>query len=119
MKLLLYTLQKEELVENLSYQNITDLRRITVRKNYKIYRTNHIILTFSSSNLPTLIHSAYLRCLFRPYILNLQRCFRFSVVYMEKNPVMVALPVLVVQKLAATIKTVKMLKDVSDVKVFI
>ncbi|GFW00102.1 uncharacterized protein TNCV_3568891 [Trichonephila clavipes] len=72
---LLYA-SEAEILEGLSDQGITQVRRITILRDSTHLPTKHIILTFNSPKLPTTIKAGYLNCKIRPYIPNPLRCFK-------------------------------------------
>jgi hypothetical protein len=74
---LLYT-PESEILENLSKQNVSAVRRITVRRDGEVTPTKHLILTFNTPSLPTHIIAGYLRCPVRIYIPNPLRCFKYQ-----------------------------------------
>ncbi|GFW78932.1 RNase H domain-containing protein [Trichonephila clavipes] len=82
-------------------QNVCDVRRITIRRDGQVLNTKHLILTFSTPDLPQTVKvfgaawpklalaplkltinqpqtvkMAYIRCPVRPYIPNPLRCFQ-------------------------------------------
>ncbi|GFW59330.1 putative RNA-directed DNA polymerase from transposon X-element [Trichonephila clavipes] len=57
-------------------QKVCDVRRITIRRDGQVLNTKHLILTFSTPDLPQTIKMAYIRCPVRPYIPNPLRCFQ-------------------------------------------
>ncbi|GFX13664.1 probable RNA-directed DNA polymerase from transposon X-element [Trichonephila clavipes] len=57
-------------------QKVCDVRRITIRRDGQVLNTKHLILTFSTPDLPQTVKMAYIRCPVRPYIPNLLRCFQ-------------------------------------------
>ncbi|GFU62673.1 uncharacterized protein TNCV_3442751 [Trichonephila clavipes] len=65
-----------EILEGLSDQGVTQVRRITILKDSTRFPTKHIILSFNSPKLPTTIKAGYLNCKIRPYIPNPLRCFK-------------------------------------------
>ncbi|GFW54689.1 uncharacterized protein TNCV_787911 [Trichonephila clavipes] len=65
-----------EILEGLSDQGVTQVRRITILKDSTRLPTKHIILSFNSPKLPTTIKAGYLNCKIRPYIPNPLRCFK-------------------------------------------
>ncbi|GFV13439.1 uncharacterized protein TNCV_129371 [Trichonephila clavipes] len=65
-----------EILEGLSDQGVTQVRRITILRDSTRLPTKHIILTFNSPKLPTTIKAGYLNCKIRPYIPNTLRCFK-------------------------------------------
>ncbi|GFT35561.1 CCHC-type domain-containing protein [Trichonephila clavipes] len=69
----------EEIKENMQAQKVCDVRRITIRRDGQVMNTKHLILTFSTPDLPQTVKMAYIRCPVRPYIPNPLRCFtRFT-----------------------------------------
>lgn len=66
----------EEILEGLSSQGVTAVRRILLRKDGNERPTKHIVLTFSSTVLPQSIKAGYLHCKVRPYVPNPRRCFK-------------------------------------------
>ncbi|GFU62286.1 uncharacterized protein TNCV_2108591 [Trichonephila clavipes] len=65
-----------EILEGLSDQGVTQVRRITILRESKRLPTKHLILTFNSPKLPSTIKAGYLNCRIRPYIPNPLRCFK-------------------------------------------
>ncbi|GFW49992.1 uncharacterized protein TNCV_2315741 [Trichonephila clavipes] len=65
-----------EILEGLSDQGVTQVRRVTILKDSTRLPTKHIILSFDSPKLPTTIKAEYLNCKIRPYIPNPLRCFK-------------------------------------------
>ncbi|GFU47420.1 putative RNA-directed DNA polymerase from transposon X-element [Trichonephila clavipes] len=65
-----------EILEGLSDQGITQVRRISVKKDSSLFPTKNLILTFNSPKLPSNIKAGYLNCKVRPYIPNPLRCFK-------------------------------------------
>ncbi|GFW58790.1 uncharacterized protein TNCV_379731 [Trichonephila clavipes] len=55
---------------------VCDVRRITIRRDGQVLNTKHLILTFSTPDLPQTVKMAYIRCPVRPYIPNPLRCFQ-------------------------------------------
>ncbi|GFX01442.1 uncharacterized protein TNCV_1864161 [Trichonephila clavipes] len=66
----------EEIKENMKAQKVCDVRRITIRRDGQVLNTKHLILTFSTPDLPQTVKIAYIRCPVRPYIPNPLRCFQ-------------------------------------------
>ncbi|GFV31359.1 uncharacterized protein TNCV_2554011 [Trichonephila clavipes] len=52
----------EEIKENMKAQNVCDVRRITIRRDGQMLYTKHLILTFSTPDLPQTVKMAYIRC---------------------------------------------------------
>ncbi|GFT44752.1 uncharacterized protein TNCV_2845351 [Trichonephila clavipes] len=65
-----------EILEGLSDQGVTQVRRIKIKKDSSLSPTKHLILTFNSPKLPSTIKAGYLNCKIRPYIPNPLRCFK-------------------------------------------
>ncbi|GFV26836.1 uncharacterized protein TNCV_3455071 [Trichonephila clavipes] len=65
-----------EILEGLSDQGVTQVRRISVKKDSSLFPTKNLILTFNSPKLPSNIKAGYLNCKVRPYIPNPLRCFK-------------------------------------------
>ncbi|GFX23749.1 putative RNA-directed DNA polymerase from transposon X-element [Trichonephila clavipes] len=65
-----------EILEGLSDQGVTQVRRISVKKTHPFFPTKNLILTFNSPKLPSNIKAGYLNCKVRPYIPNPLRCFK-------------------------------------------
>ncbi|GFU59584.1 putative RNA-directed DNA polymerase from transposon BS [Trichonephila clavipes] len=77
---LLYA-SEAEILEGISDQGVTQVRRITILRDSKRLPTKHIILTFNSPKLPTSMKAGYLNCKIRPYIpnpLHSFKCQRFG-----------------------------------------
>ncbi|GFW52201.1 uncharacterized protein TNCV_2426481 [Trichonephila clavipes] len=66
----------EEIKENMKAQKVCDVRRITIRRDGQVLNTKHLILTFSTPDLPQTVKMTYIRCPVRPYIANPLRCFQ-------------------------------------------
>ena len=56
-------------------QGVTDVRRITVRRDGVIKLTNTYVLTFSSPNLPTFVKIGFMQVKVDVYIPNPLRCY--------------------------------------------
>ncbi|GFT44420.1 putative RNA-directed DNA polymerase from transposon X-element [Trichonephila clavipes] len=56
-------------------QKVCAVRRITIWKDGQALNTKHLILTFSTPDLPQFVKMAYLRCPVQEYIPNPLRCF--------------------------------------------
>ncbi|GFW24908.1 putative RNA-directed DNA polymerase from transposon X-element [Trichonephila clavipes] len=65
-----------EILEGLSDQGVTQVRRISVKKDSSLFPTKNLILTINSPKLPSNIKAGYLNCKVRPYIPNPLRCFK-------------------------------------------
>ncbi|GFX53840.1 uncharacterized protein TNCV_1597861 [Trichonephila clavipes] len=57
-----------EILEGLSDQGVTQVRRTTIKKDSSLFPTKHLILTFNSPKLPSTFKAGYLNCKMRPYI---------------------------------------------------
>ncbi|GFX83936.1 uncharacterized protein TNCV_4286561 [Trichonephila clavipes] len=66
----------EEIKENMKAQKVCDVRRITIRRDGQVLNTKHLILTFSTPDLPQTVKMAYIRCPVQTYIPNPLRCFQ-------------------------------------------
>ncbi|GBM91605.1 hypothetical protein AVEN_158576-1 [Araneus ventricosus] len=66
----------EEILERLSSQGVVNVRRILTRKGTDTILTKHVILTFSSTVLPSSINAGYINIRVRPYIPYPLRCFK-------------------------------------------
>ena len=72
----LLELSEDELLAGWKDQNVTNVKRITIRRDNKEIPTKHLILTFASSVLPQTIETGYIKLAVRPYIPNPRRCFK-------------------------------------------
>ncbi|GFU72741.1 uncharacterized protein TNCV_194281 [Trichonephila clavipes] len=72
----LLNVSTEEIKENMVDQKVCEVRRITIRRDGQVLNTKHLILTFSTPELPQSVKAAYLHCSVRPYIPNPLRCFQ-------------------------------------------
>ncbi|GFV10232.1 uncharacterized protein TNCV_3661841 [Trichonephila clavipes] len=72
----LLNVSTEEIKENMVDQKVCEVRRITIRRDGQVLNTKHLILTFSTPELPQSVKAAYLHCPVRPYIPNPLRCFQ-------------------------------------------
>ncbi|GFX36919.1 hypothetical protein TNCV_1174211 [Trichonephila clavipes] len=66
----LLNVSTEEIKENMVDQKVCEVRRITIRRDGQVLNTKHLILTFSTPELPQSVKAAYLHCPVRPYIPN-------------------------------------------------
>ncbi|GFX75688.1 uncharacterized protein TNCV_3575131 [Trichonephila clavipes] len=66
----------DKVKENMQDQKVSDVRRITIRRDGQVLYTKHLILTFSTPELPPSVKAAYLRCPVLPYIPNPLNCFQ-------------------------------------------
>lgn len=67
---------KEELLENLKYQTVTDVHWIIKGRGKKVFLTKYMILSFNSHSFHAKIKVAYMRCPVHPYMPNILRCFK-------------------------------------------
>ena len=65
-----------EIEDGLRSQGVTDVKRISVRRNGEMRTTNTYILTFSSPNLPQTVKIGYISTKVDLYIPNPMRCFK-------------------------------------------
>ncbi|XP_055943541.1 uncharacterized protein LOC129974670 [Argiope bruennichi] len=65
-----------ELVQELSEQKVCAARCIYIKRDGQLIPTQHVVLTFSTTDLPKFIKAGYLRCTVKPYIPNPVRCFK-------------------------------------------
>ncbi|GBN65753.1 hypothetical protein AVEN_24892-1 [Araneus ventricosus] len=72
----LFNDETDVILNKLSSQGVTEVRRITIKKDGVILKTKHLVLTFRSSKLPQFIKAGYIRYAIRPYIPNPLRCFQ-------------------------------------------
>ncbi|GFV53306.1 uncharacterized protein TNCV_1645381 [Trichonephila clavipes] len=72
----LLNVSTEEIKENMVDHKFCEVRRITIRRDGQVLNTKHLILTFSTPELPQSVKAAYLHCPVRPYIPNPLRCFQ-------------------------------------------
>ncbi|GFW56198.1 hypothetical protein TNCV_4330101 [Trichonephila clavipes] len=49
----LYNVTEEEILENMAEQNVSQVRRITIRRDGQVLKTKHLILTFATPDLPS------------------------------------------------------------------
>ena len=67
---------EDEMLENLSSQGVSAVKRIHIRRNNELVPTNTFILTFSKPLLPDSIKAGYLKIPVVPFIPNPLRCFK-------------------------------------------
>ncbi|GFU70745.1 putative RNA-directed DNA polymerase from transposon X-element [Trichonephila clavipes] len=67
----LYNVTEEEILENMAEQNVSQVRRITIRRDGQVLKTKHLILTFATPDLPQSVKVAYLHCPFAQQITSL------------------------------------------------
>ncbi|GFX48776.1 uncharacterized protein TNCV_3479601 [Trichonephila clavipes] len=72
----LLCVSEAEILEGLSDQGVTQVRRIKIKKDSSLSPTKHLILTSNSPKLPSTIKAGYLNCKILPYIPNPLRCFQ-------------------------------------------
>ena len=68
----------EEIRLHLKPQGITDVRRISIRKETSTIDTNTYILTFNKPTTPTSIRISYINTKIETYIPNLLRCPKYG-----------------------------------------
>ena len=66
----------DEIRTNLKNQNVTDIKRITIKKDGETINTNTYILNFSTPKPPTEISIGYMKIKVETYIPNPLRCFK-------------------------------------------
>ncbi|GBN08380.1 hypothetical protein AVEN_84210-1 [Araneus ventricosus] len=66
----------EEIFKELQGQEVSHVRRISIRRDGQLLNTKHLILTFDSAKLPEHIKAGYMRLSVRAYIPNPLRCFK-------------------------------------------
>ncbi|XP_055956895.1 uncharacterized protein LOC130012873 [Patella vulgata] len=67
---------EEEMLENLSSQGVTVVKRISTKRNGNIIQTNTYIVTFNKPELPKTIKAGFRLIPVSPYIPNPLRCFQ-------------------------------------------
>ena len=67
---------EDEMLDNLSSQGVSAVKRINIRRNNELVPTNTFILTFSKPLLPDSIKAGYLKIPIVPFIPNPLRCFK-------------------------------------------
>ncbi|XP_055928544.1 uncharacterized protein LOC129981451 [Argiope bruennichi] len=65
----------EVIIAEMKPQGVTNVRRITLRRDGELLETKHHILTFNTPKLPEFAYAGYIRLPVRPYIPNPLRCF--------------------------------------------
>ncbi|XP_055928552.1 uncharacterized protein LOC129959688 [Argiope bruennichi] len=65
----------EVITAEMKPQGVTNVRRITLRRDGELLETKHHILTFNTPKLPEFAYAGYIRLPVRPYIPNPLRCF--------------------------------------------
>ncbi|XP_055941797.1 uncharacterized protein LOC129971848 [Argiope bruennichi] len=68
---------EEYILDCLKDQNVTAVRRITIRRNGQIFPTKHLILTFSTPTLPKSAKVTYINCPVKPFIPNPLQCIKY------------------------------------------
>ncbi|XP_055932861.1 uncharacterized protein LOC129962885 [Argiope bruennichi] len=66
----------EEITQKLRSQGVTNVRRITIRKDGQLLDTKHLVLTFHTTRIPDSIKAGYMKLAVRHYIPNPLRCFK-------------------------------------------
>ncbi|XP_055942019.1 uncharacterized protein LOC129972063 [Argiope bruennichi] len=72
----LFDCSENELIQELHSQKVCAAHRIKIKRNGSFIPTKHVILTFSSPELPKFIRAGYIQSKVKPYIPNPQRCFK-------------------------------------------
>ena len=72
----LYCCSEEEIVESLAKQGVTHVRRIQIKKDQEIVKTNTFILTFNTPTRPEKVRIFFEQISVSPYIPNPLRCFQ-------------------------------------------
>ena len=67
---------REELIDQLKQQGVTDARMVTIKKNDVIIKVNTAILTFNRPTPPANIKVGFVRCTVQPYVPSPLRCFK-------------------------------------------
>ncbi|GFV56726.1 uncharacterized protein TNCV_4689511 [Trichonephila clavipes] len=62
--------------EYMDQKAVCEVRRITIRRDGQVLNTKHLILTFSTPELPQSVKAAYLHCPFDLTFQNPLRCFQ-------------------------------------------
>ena len=75
----------DDIKEGMAEQGVTDVRRITVRRNGVIKLTNTRVLTFNSPNLPTVVKIGFRQVKVDVYIPNPLRCYHCQVFGHNEN----------------------------------
>ncbi|GFW06934.1 uncharacterized protein TNCV_1539131 [Trichonephila clavipes] len=97
----------EEIKENMKAQKVCDVRRITIRRDGQVLNTKHLILTFSTPDLPQTVKMAYIHAQFDRT--SQIRCAAFSAndTATRRTSVGASLPALVAGNRATTAQIVK------------
>ncbi|XP_055941879.1 uncharacterized protein LOC129971926 [Argiope bruennichi] len=72
----LFECSENELIQELHSQKVCAAHRIKIKRNGSFIPTKHVILTFSSPELPKFIRAGYIQSKVKPYIPNPLRCFK-------------------------------------------
>ena len=72
----LYCCSEDEIKEGLAKQGVTNVRRIQIRKNNEMVKTNSLILTFNNPTRPEKLEIFFQIVPVLPYIPNPLRCFQ-------------------------------------------
>ena len=75
----------DDIKEGMVEQGVTDVRRITVRRNGETKLTNTYVLTFNSSTLPTVVKIGFMQVKVDVYIPNPLRCYSCQVFGHHEN----------------------------------
>ncbi|KAM7291824.1 hypothetical protein ISCGN_028395 [Ixodes scapularis] len=72
----LLDVSEDEILEGLRNSSVIAVKRIILRREGQEIPSKHLILSFVRHCLPATVKAGYLNCRVRPYVPNLQRCFR-------------------------------------------
>ena len=75
----------DDIKEGMVEQGVTDVRRITVRRDGETKLTNTYVLTFNSPNLPTVVKIGFMQVKVDVYIPNPLRCYHCQVFGHHEN----------------------------------
>ncbi|GBM95411.1 hypothetical protein AVEN_79319-1 [Araneus ventricosus] len=65
-----------DITEYLNYQNVSAVKRISIRKDGQYVPNKHLILAFNVPNFPKSVLIAYINCPVRPYVPDPLRCYK-------------------------------------------
>ena len=75
----------DDIKEGMGEQGVTDVRRITVRRDGIMKPINTFVLTFNSPNLPTVVKIGFIQVKVDVYIPNPLRCYNCQVFCHQDN----------------------------------
>ena len=75
----------DDIKEGMVEQGVTDVRRITVRRDGETKLTNTYVLTFNTPNLPTVVKIGFMQVKVDVYIPNPLRCYHCQVFCHHEN----------------------------------